>query len=189
MTAHVDILDARESLRKPLLLSVALHGSLVVAIAVAGFAGNRPREHVGQSEFAGRRQRGDHAGEPDPAARARRTGESAGERHRVARAGAAALEAAVAAAGRAGSQPPSRSSRKSQPKRPARTDSTTQRSNLKSPESPNQLYSSTGQALSSPLVGQTGSGGVGMGQGGAFGNRFGAYTGSSGAEVGEVAHR
>jgi protein TonB len=45
-----------------------------------------------------------------------------------------------------------------------------------SPDRQNQLYSSSGQALSSTMLGsQTGTGGVGMGPGGAFGTRFGAY--------------
>jgi protein TonB len=45
-----------------------------------------------------------------------------------------------------------------------------------SPDRPNQLYSSSGQALSSAMYGaQTGSGGVQMGSGSAFGYRFGGY--------------
>jgi protein TonB len=40
---------------------------------------------------------------------------------------------------------------------------------------PNQVYSSTGAAVSSPLYGTTGSGGVGLGPGNPFGNRFGYY--------------
>jgi TonB family protein len=40
---------------------------------------------------------------------------------------------------------------------------------------PNQLYSQSGQALVSPMIGQTGSGGVGLGLGTPFGNRFGNY--------------
>jgi periplasmic protein TonB len=40
---------------------------------------------------------------------------------------------------------------------------------------PNQLYSQSGQALVSPMIGQTGSGGVGIGLGSPFGNRFGNY--------------
>jgi len=40
---------------------------------------------------------------------------------------------------------------------------------------PNQLYSQAGQALVSPMMGQVGSGGVGVGQGTPFGNRFGNY--------------
>jgi protein TonB len=44
------------------------------------------------------------------------------------------------------------------------------------PDRPNQLYSSSGQALSSQMYGaQTGAGGVQMGTGSAFGYRFGAY--------------
>jgi periplasmic protein TonB len=44
------------------------------------------------------------------------------------------------------------------------------------PDRPNQLYSNSGQALSSNLYGaQTGTGGVGMGPGNAFGYRFGWY--------------
>jgi protein TonB len=42
-------------------------------------------------------------------------------------------------------------------------------------ERPNQLHSSTGQAMVSPLYGMTGSGGVGTGSASPFGNRFGYY--------------
>jgi protein TonB len=45
----------------------------------------------------------------------------------------------------------------------------------KQQERPNQLYSQSGQALVSPMIGQTGSGGVGVGLGSPFGNRFGNY--------------
>ena len=40
---------------------------------------------------------------------------------------------------------------------------------------PNQLYSSTGSALVSPMIGATGSGGIGLGKGSPLGDRFGAY--------------
>ena len=45
----------------------------------------------------------------------------------------------------------------------------------KQQDQPNQLYSQAGQALVSPLVGQVGSGGVGVGIGSPLGNRFGNY--------------
>ena len=45
----------------------------------------------------------------------------------------------------------------------------------KQQDRPNQLYSAAGQALVSPMMGQIGSGGVGVGQGSPFGNRFGNY--------------
>ena len=40
---------------------------------------------------------------------------------------------------------------------------------------PNQLYSTEGQKLVSPMYGQPGSGGVGVGRGSPFGDRFGYY--------------
>ena len=40
---------------------------------------------------------------------------------------------------------------------------------------PNQLYSSTGQAMSSPMFGKTGSGQLGMGTSSPFGERLGWY--------------
>jgi len=60
-------------------------------------------------------------------------------------------------------------------KQPPRRESLSAKSRLPISESPNQMYSDAGRALSSPMVGQTGSGGVGMGPGGVFGTRFGAY--------------
>jgi TonB family protein len=40
---------------------------------------------------------------------------------------------------------------------------------------PNQVYSSTGGAMVSPMIGATGSGGIGLGKGTPLGDRFGAY--------------
>jgi TonB family protein len=40
---------------------------------------------------------------------------------------------------------------------------------------PNQLYSSTGSAMVSPMMGATGSGAIGLGKGSPLGDRFGAY--------------
>ncbi|HLY18727.1 MAG TPA: TonB family protein [Bryobacteraceae bacterium] len=45
----------------------------------------------------------------------------------------------------------------------------------KQQDRPNQLYSAAGQALVTPMIGQTGSGGVGIGLGSPLGNRFGNY--------------
>jgi periplasmic protein TonB len=174
VTAHADILDARESWRKPLLLSVALHGSLVAAIALAAVVGNRPRELWGSPNSLGGASVGitpvsqiplpSRGGPVNPLANdtESRVPEPPPSKQQLRR--QAAKEAAAIAL-----------KSKSLPKRPSRESTTTQRSNLKSPESPGQLYSSTGRALSSPMVGQTGAGGVEMGRGGAFGNKFGSY--------------
>jgi len=45
----------------------------------------------------------------------------------------------------------------------------------KQQDRPNQLYSQAGQALVSPMIGQVGSGGVGVGLGSPLGSRFGNY--------------
>jgi len=42
-------------------------------------------------------------------------------------------------------------------------------------DQPNQLYSDAGPAMVSPLIGQMGAGGIGVGQGSTLGNRFGWY--------------
>lgn len=174
MTAHVDILDARESWRKPFLLSAALHCGLVAAIALAGFAGNRPREQWGSPNSLGGASVGitpvsqiplpARGGPVNPLANdtESRVPEPPPSKQQSRR--QAARDAAAIAL-----------KSKSLPKRPSRNDTTTQRSSLKPPESPGQIYSSTGRALASPLVGQTGAGGVGMGQGGTFGSKFGSY--------------
>ena len=64
---------------------------------------------------------------------------------------------------------------RSRSRQPSRPENLSARSRLPISDAPNQVYSNEGRALSSPMVGQTGSGGVGMGPGDAFGNRFGAY--------------
>jgi len=43
------------------------------------------------------------------------------------------------------------------------------------PESPNQVYSQSGQRLVSPMIGMTGGGGVGIGDNSPFGTQFGYY--------------
>ncbi len=62
------------------------------------------------------------------------------------------------------------------PRKPTYTRSQQYSQYRPAPDRPNQLYSSSGQALSSPMYGaQTGTGGVQMGTGDAFGYRFGGY--------------
>jgi protein TonB len=52
-------------------------------------------------------------------------------------------------------------------------------------ERANQLSSSSGQALTSPMIGMTGSGGIGVGTGSPFGSRFGYYVDLLRQRVGE----
>ncbi|MFB3828018.1 MAG: TonB family protein [Bryobacteraceae bacterium] len=61
------------------------------------------------------------------------------------------------------------------PNRPIPQSTSTNRWRASQQDARNQMYSSAGQALVSPLVGQAGSGGVGIGSGTPFGARLGNY--------------
>lgn len=65
---------------------------------------------------------------------------------------------------------------KRQPKTRAEVAASLQKYRPSHPQHPNQVYSTTGQALQSPMFGgQAGSGGVGIGNGNPFGTRCGGY--------------
>ncbi len=53
MTAHIDILEQQESLRKPLIFSAALHGAVVLSLALQGVVSTRPRELWGNPNSLG----------------------------------------------------------------------------------------------------------------------------------------
>jgi TonB family protein len=61
------------------------------------------------------------------------------------------------------------------PKKPSPVTASTQRYRPNMETKSNQLYGTTGQAMVSPMMGQVGSGGVGLGTGSPLGDRFGAY--------------
>jgi TonB family protein len=61
------------------------------------------------------------------------------------------------------------------PKPPSRKEASVNKYRAQQVDRENQLYSSTGQALVSPMIGQAGSGGIGVGRGSPFGDRFGYY--------------
>ncbi|MBK5294562.1 MAG: TonB family protein [Acidobacteriia bacterium] len=58
---------------------------------------------------------------------------------------------------------------------PAARPASPQRYVPPSAQRPNQIYSSSGAAATTPMFGTTGSGGIGVGSGSPFGNRFGYY--------------
>lgn len=66
-------------------------------------------------------------------------------------------------------------SNKPEKKRPS--ESASARTTYRAPghDQPNQLYSNTGPAMVSPLIGQMGAGGIGVGQGSTLGDRYGWY--------------
>lgn len=173
MTARVDILAERETLRKPLLASAGLHAAIIAALVVQGVMLDRPRELWGDPSSLGGGSVGitpvsqiplpSRGGPLNPLARdtESQVPEPPAAKKQAKRA-AVEAEAAVVIKGRT-SRPASQ------------TTGSAAATRLPPRDAPNQVFSSTGQALSSPMVAQTGSGGVGLGPGGAFGNRFGYY--------------
>lgn len=176
MAGRVDILDERESLKIPLVLSTTLHVGVAAALLIAGLSSNRPRELWGNPNALGGGSVGVTPVNQIPLP----------SRGGLVNPLANDTQSTVPA------PPPAKQPAKQQVKKepapsakaiPLKASSPQQRAlrpagaptKLESPQSTGQLYSSTGRALSSPLVGQTGSSGVGMGQGGAFGTRFGYY--------------
>jgi protein TonB len=170
---HADILDQPEQLKRPLAGSVALHLSVFAAAALVSWIGSRPGNSWGSpTPSAGSFSIGVVRELPMPAHR--------GAVNPVAN----DTESAVP-------QPPPKpveKARAEEPdedaiairsrnakKKPAPVPASRNTYRAKQIDQPNQLYSSEGQALVSPLVGQTGAGGIGVGPGTPFGNKFGYY--------------
>ena len=173
MVEHIDILEGGESLRRPLAWSIAFHVSVFVLIALQSMAGSRPRELWGNPNSLGGSAVGitpvsqiplpSRGGPVNPLARDTESSvPEPPEAKPQPRARPEEDPAAIAIKGREAA--------KRQQRQVAR-----QLSRLETPRSPGQLYSTEGRALSSPMVSQSGSGGVGIGAGGAFGTRFGYY--------------
>ncbi len=161
-------------LKKPLMVSAALHTGVIVLILVQGVALDRPREIWGSPNSLGGGSVGitpvsqiplpSRGGDVNPLANDTDSAvpmPPAAKKQPVKRA-AEPDPKAIAIKGRATAPAKPRLPSVANPKLP-------------SADSLNQVYSSSGRALSSPMVAQTGSGGVGVGPGGAFGNRFGYY--------------
>jgi protein TonB len=175
MPGHVDILEQHESLRRPLLGSVAMHAAVFSLLALSTSLGERGRVLWGNPHALGGggsvgitpvRQipLPYRAGASNPLAHDTESRVPRPPKPELERKAKPAPPEAIALRGRKKAAAESQWARRRQ----------TYYS--KEPERANQLYSGAGQALSSPMFGaQTGTGGVGMGPGGAFGNRFGWY--------------
>jgi len=173
--AHLDILAEQEALGRPILVSIALHSGLLAALIVQGVVVNRPRELWGNPNSLGGGSVGitpvsqiplpSRGGPVNPLANDTESSipEPPAAKKQTAKRAAEPNPAAIAIKGRG------------KTKQLARPAARPVAKNLPPNDAPNQLYSSTGRALSSPMVAQTGSGGVGLGPGDALGTRFGAY--------------
>jgi protein TonB len=174
--AHADILDQQERLAPPFWLSVALHSCIAATLIGYGLTGG-PHERwgsrngggfgavavntVAQIPLPGR------TGPENPVANPTESQvptppPKAKTEPKAAKAKAAELDA-IALKGKS-------KSRKAQEAAAPPNKWREQQKDL-----PNQLYSSTGQAMSSPMFGKAGSGGLGMGTSSPFGERLGWY--------------
>jgi TonB family protein len=172
MSSHADILDDRESLRRPLIGSVAMHVGVVLFLVVFNWWSNRGRIQFGDPNAMG----GSIGITPvSSIPLPRRTGPT----NPVAN----DTESAVPAkpnkveAKKAPKEVPDAIPLKSknQPKRMSEQIARNQRYVPPDAGARNQVYSSTGAAVSSPMYGgQAGSGGTGIGNS-VFGQRLGWY--------------
>ena len=173
MAAHIDILEEQESLARPLAGSVALQVAVFVAISLQGLIGGNLVDVWGNPDSLGGSAVGITAVQQIPLP------SRGGLVNPLANDTESDVPEPPAAKSEAKREPepqrpevviPGKSAPKPAPRRQA-----TARRREQVEERTGQVYSDSGRALSSPMISQTGSGGVGIGTGGPFGYRFGAY--------------
>lgn len=174
MNAHVDILEQRDSLRRPFLVSVAAHAVLFTAIVMYTKIGLSGALQWGTPNSLGGGSVGissvkqlplpPRSGAANPLANDTESRVPAPPKPEVRKAPVRDDPDAIALRSR--NKKPEERPRYGQQARNYRTEAGRS----------NQLYSSSGQALSSNMYGNaSGTGGVGVGSGSAFGYRFGWY--------------
>lgn len=177
MPGRVDILDERESLRNPLLGSLALH--LAVAAVVAAtplISGFGKREPWGDANSGGPGSLSINVVNKIPLpARSGQTNPLANDTESMVPAAPPKPKPERKAPEPAPDAIPLQS--KNAPRKPAPQTASANKWRAEQRDLPNQMYSQQGSGLVSPMVGQTGSGGVGFGIGSPFGRRFGNYAG------------
>ena len=175
MDGFRDILDVRESLRRPLLGSLGLHAGVAALIALLGVANFAKRDQWGDPNSKGGGAVGVTVVKSIPI-----TGHE-GPMNRVANDSKSQVPEPL-------TKPDKKSKtaekeeedalplKSKHPRKSSSSDNYRNPRTNPSPQSDNQLTSRVGQAASSPLYAPApGSGGVGVGDGTPFGSRFGAY--------------
>lgn len=169
--AHVDILDEREHLGGPMLASAGLHAGLLAAALLGTWMGG-PVERWGERNGVGgavgvNPVRGlpmpVRTGEVNPVANdtESRVPQPPPQKKAIERGNKEDPEAVALKMLR-------------EKRRISDIAAANQRYRSETPRD-NQLYSTAGRAMVSPMLGRSGSGGVGVGTGSPLGDRFGAY--------------
>jgi protein TonB len=173
MAPHLDILDQPESLKGPLVGSLTLHISMAAAVVVFSLVGGR-REYWGDRNAGGgsamlinvvhQLPLPANSGTVNPVANDTHSEAPEPKPEAVKKVQVKEPEPDAIPI-------PSRST----PKKASPRAASVNKFREKQIDRPNQLYSSEGQRLVSPMIGQPGSGGIGVGRGSPFGDRFGYY--------------
>lgn len=170
MPEHVDILDERESLRKPFIQSVALHVTVFLLLVLSTISYQRSHETWGSAHTMGGDAVAVNAVKniPLPARTGHINPVANNTESQVPQQPKPELKKQV-------KQPePKAIPLRSKYVEPQPRPQSTQRYQA-APPLPNQVYSSQAPAAVSPLFQKPGSGNVGVGQNSVLGNRFGAY--------------
>jgi len=174
MAGHADILDQADSLNKPLLGSLALHVAVFATLLLWGVVLSGPHESWGDANSGGPGSIAINVVNKIPLpSRSGIVNPLANPTESAVPTPPPAAKPKKLAHAEEPDAIPIKSRTHPKPSDVARSAANTWRA--KQQDRPNQLYSAAGQALVSPMMGQIGSGGVGVGQGSPFGNRFGNY--------------
>jgi periplasmic protein TonB len=174
MSTHIDILEQRESLRGPLLGSAVLHVAVFASLLGWGLLTVDNRQMWGSANSGGPGSIAINVVNKIPLpARSGLTNPLANDTQSVVPTPPPAAKPERRAPPEEPDAIPLNSRTHPHPAATPKSAPNTWRAQQQ--DRPNQLYSTTGPALVSPMMGQVGSGGVGIGTGSPFGNRFGNY--------------
>jgi TonB family protein len=172
MSQYLDTLDQRESLGKHWLASMVFHVGVVALLAVSGYSLHKPNDWGSPNPGGGSVSVGTVKSIPLPA-RAGLENPLANDSKTTVplpppkakpevKAKAPVEDAIPIPSKKADKKTSDRASAKTTYRAPGRDEL-------------NQIFSDTGPALKSPLVGQNGSGAIGLGEGSTLGNKYGWY--------------
>ncbi len=172
MAPHVDILDQADSLTKSLVGSLALHASVAAAVVLLSFASGK-HSYWGSNTAGGGSVAINVLHQIPMPANSGAINPVANDTH------SEAPEPKPDTVKRTKVKEPEPDAiplkSREAPKKPSTKASSLNKYRANQIDRPNQVYSTDGQKLVSPLYGQQGSGGVGVGKGSPFGDRYGYY--------------
>jgi len=172
VTSHVSVLDEKEPLRNPLLASLTLHAGLAAVLTAGAFIRHSTQNWGDQEALGGSTMVNPvskipmvaRSGDVNPVANDTETlAPKAPPEPKPVQKAKEPEPDAIPIKGRTPPKKPSNVTTDNEKFRPYTTPKT------------NQVFSTTGGATVSPLMGTSGSGATGLGKGSVLGDRFGAY--------------